>query len=239
MRRVIAYVSGNEGRADSLNRNRDGAGLSFGILQWNQRAGSLGPLLAAMRTADPAAWDRIFGPSGATLLAATARGGTAPVDGHALWEEPWASRFVAAGRHPAFVDVQWRHAESGEHFRGALDVARILGVRTERALVLFFDRSVQQGPAAARRLAETVRAGAPDLSGPELLRTWAERAAASFRRSTAPDGLQFSTTAKHIGWKPVGDEWHAFAGKWDLYADIARRTQRILSDPGLSDVPLP
>ena len=45
--------SASEGKADSLNRNLDGAGLSYGILQWNQRSGSLGVLLAAMQGADP------------------------------------------------------------------------------------------------------------------------------------------------------------------------------------------
>jgi hypothetical protein len=111
-------------------------------------------------------------------------------------------------------------------------------VRTERALVLFFDRSVQQGPGAARKLAETLRARAPDLAGPELLRAWAELAAERFRRTTAP-GPAEPGTAKHIVWKPVGGEWHACAGRWDLHADITRRTRRILSDPGLSDEALP
>mgnify|MGYP004146710213 FL=1 len=35
--RVIARVSKHEGTFDSLNLNRDGAGLSVGILPWSQR----------------------------------------------------------------------------------------------------------------------------------------------------------------------------------------------------------
>ena len=47
--RVLARVSKHEGRHDSLNLNYDGAGLSFGIIQWAQKPGSLGVLLAEGR----------------------------------------------------------------------------------------------------------------------------------------------------------------------------------------------
>ena len=233
VRRVIAYVSGNEGRADSLNRNLDGAGLSFGILQWNQKSGSLGVLLRAMQQADPQAFVRIFGPSWTTLLAATLRGGLELVDGVQLWEEPWASRFAAAGRHPPFVAAQWDHAERGEHFQGALDVARILGLRTERAMALFFDRAVQQGPGAARQIAEQLRANAS--ASPEVLIAYADLAASRFRRTTPPESPYFSPRAKHIVWRPVGNEWHACAGRWDLFVDVVARCSRILADHTLQD----
>lgn len=235
VRRVIAYVSGNEGRADSLNRNLDGAGLSFGILQWNQKSGSLGGLLQAMRQADPQAFVRVFGPSWSALLADTFRGGLEPVDGIPLWQEPWVSRFVAAGRYPRFVEVQWFVAEHGEHFQGALDVARILGVRTERAMALFFDRAVQQGPAAARQMAEQLRAsGVPGY--PAVLRAFAELAASRFRRSSPPETPYYSARAKHIVWKQVGTEWHAVAGRWDLYRDVRERTNKALDSTALGDL---
>jgi hypothetical protein len=236
VRCVITFVSASEGRADSLNRNLDGAGLSYGILQWNQRAGSLGVLLRAMYTADPATFAQIFGSSWPALLEATGRGGLERVEGVALWEEPWASRFVAAGRHASFVAVQWQLAEQGEHFQGALDAARILGVRTERALALFFDRSVQQGPGMARQLAEVLRGRA--LGYPEVLRAYGELAASRFRRTTPPESLQYSPKAPHIQWKRVGSEWHAVAGRWDLYLDVVRRTSRVLGARELSDLPV-
>lgn len=234
VRRVIAFVSSTEGKADSLNRNLDGAGLSFGILQWNQHAGNLGVVLHAMQRADPTAFARIFGPAWAALLAVTGRGSLEPVDGAVLWQEPWVSRFVAAGRYPPFVEVQWYVAEHGEHFQGALDVARILGVRTERAMALFIDRAVQQGPAAARQLAEQLAAGGA-RPYPQVLQVYAELAASRFRRSRPPPSPCYSSAARHIVWKPAGPEWHAVAGRWDLYADIIRRTTRILVDKALSD----
>ena len=150
------------------------------------------------------------------------------------------SRFIAAGRHPPFIDAQWQVAAQGEHFHGALDSARILGVRTERAMTLFFDRSVQQGPGTARRMAETLRAswGAHRPSYTEALRAFADLAGATFRRTTLPATPYFSERARHIVWKAVGTEWHAFAGRWDLFADVMKRTSRILTDPGLSDAPV-
>jgi hypothetical protein len=237
IRRVITLVSATEGQADSLNRNLDGAGLSYGILQWNQRSGSLGVLLSAMAEADPSAFAHLFGPSWASLLEATRRGGLAAVDGVPLWEEPWASRFVAAGRYAPFVALQWRLAERGEHFRGALDVARILGIATERAVALFFDRSVQQGPGAARQMAEALRASwaGRAVSYPEALQAFADLAASRFRRTSPPPSPYFSERARHIVWKRVGDEWHAVAGRWDLYVDVVRRTRAILADRRLSD----
>ncbi|MEZ5333599.1 MAG: hypothetical protein R2991_16550 [Thermoanaerobaculia bacterium] len=237
VRRVIAFVSATEGRADSLNRNLDGAGLSFGILQWNQRAGNLGVVLRAMQAADPAAFPRIFGPSWTAVLEVAGRGSLERVDGAVLWEEPWVSRFVAAGRYPPFVDVQWQVAEHGEHFQAALDVARMLGARTERAVALFFDRAVQQGPGAARRMAEELLArGVPPY--PAVLRAYAELAASRFRRNTPPESPFYSARAKHIVWKPVGGEWHAVAGRWDLHTDVTRRTGQILRDRSLADAPV-
>jgi hypothetical protein len=236
VRRVIAFVSATEGRADSLNRNLDGAGLSYGILQWNQRSKNLGVLLAAMAEADRAAFVRFFGPSWAAMLETARRGSFEPVDGARLWEEPWTSRFEAAGRYPPFVAVQWRLAEQGEHFQGALDAARLLGLRTERALALFFDRSVQQGPGAARQMAEGLRDRGLTYLG--ALQAYAELAASRFRRTTPPTSAQYSAKAPHIQWKRVGSEWHAVAGRWDLYVDVVRRTSRVLTSSQLSDAPL-
>ena len=240
-RNVIARVAAYEGKPDSLNRNLDGSGLAFGVIQWTQKSGNLGVVLAAMRDADPRAFERIFGPSSSTLLDVARRGSLEPVDGAPLWEEPWASRFVEAGRWPAFVEVQWTLAAQGEHFRGAEDVSRILGVRTERSMTLFFDRSVQQGPDSARSMAETLRsrwsaAGRTTVSYQEALQSYADLAAAKFRRTSAPSSPYYSERSRNLLWKPVDAEWHAFAGQWDLYATIVRRTSGILSDRHLPPV---
>ncbi len=243
-RNVVRLVSAREGRPDSLNRNLDGVGLSYGVIQWTQKSGNLGKLLGAMHEADPAAFARIFGPSWSRLLDVTRRGSLEPIDGAVLWAEPWASRFIAAGRHPPFVEVQWAMAAQGEHFRGAERVAALLGVRTERAMALFFDRSVQQGPGAARQLAERLlasyaAAGRRSVPYAQVLVDYAALAAARFRRTTPPPSHEFTPGSTRVVWKQVGNEWHAVTGPFDLYAVIVKRTDAILRDPSLSDAPIP
>ncbi len=235
--RVIARVSRHEGRHDSLNLNLDGAGLSFGILQWAQKPGNLGVLLAEMQRTDPLRFLRTFGPAWPELLAVTGRGSLEPVAGAVLWHEPWVSRFRAAGRDPVFVQVQDQLAKRGEHFRGALQAASVLGVWTERALALFFDTAVQQGPGFATRLAERVRdelvgAGRARVGYAELLTRYAELAPTQYRRTEPPTAPY---PASHIDWRRTGDEWHAWAGSFDLYETIRKRRTAILRDRELTD----
>lgn len=130
------------------------------------------------------------------------------------------------------------------HFQGAERVAALLGVRTERAMALFFDRSVQQGPGGARGNAERLlaayaAAGKTAVPYRQLLADYATASAARFRRTSAPANPQFTPGSSRILWKPVGAEWHAFAGSFDLYATILRRTSAILRDPSLRDDPIP
>lgn len=243
-RNVIAWVSRQEGKPDSLNRNLDGHGLSYGILQWTQKSGNLGVLLAAMFQADPAGFASIFGATWRNVLDVTARGSLEPVDGAHLWDEPWASRFVAAGRHPPFVEAQWALAQAGDHWRGAEAVAARLGLRTERSMTLFFDRSVHQGPVGAGRTAEKLvaayaRAGRTSVPYLQVLVDFAALSAAPFRRTTPSASPYFSERARHITWQPVGGEWHAVAGPFDLYEIVVRRTNDILRDRSLGDSLLP
>ena len=234
MNRVIARVSAHEGRHDSLNLNADGAGLSFGILQWAQKPGTLGGLLTAMYQVDPARFAATFGPSWAELLQGTLAGSIGPVGGAVLWQEPWISRFKAAGRDPVFIDVQNRMAAEGDHFKGALRAAEALGFATERTMALLYDTSVQQGPGFAKKLAVKVRnlyAGkTADVI--EILTTYAQLAPAHFRRTSAPTEAY---PVSHIEWRKVGSEWHAWAGSFDLYAGILKRRMGIVADPGLGD----
>ena len=238
--RVIARTSRHEGSYASQNRNSDGAGLSFGILQWAQLPGSLGKLLTAMQQADPAAFARIFGPSWQQLLATTKAGSLAPVDGEVLWKRPWTSRFKEAGNYEVFRAVQRRMAQEGSHFRGAVDAARILGVATERSMSLFFDTSVQQGAGAARKVAQQVKdrfakAGRTSVPYRELLLAYAQRAADRCRTFTQPS----SSSSGRLRWVQEGNEWHLWAGKFNLYKAIHRRRMGIVNDPDLSDEPVP
>lgn len=240
--RVIDYVSNGEskGKFWAQNRNTDGQGLSYGILQWTQRSGALGRLLAKMSAADPRAFAAAFGPDAALLLQTTTSAVEAMRMSLPLWAEPWTRRFMSAGQVRAFQLAQAEAATTGASWQAALDIARILNTRTERAMVLFFDRANHHGGYGAKKLANALRVelvanGPVRVRYPELLRAYATRCAAPYRRTAAPDR---ATTSTGKTWRPVGGEWHLFAGKADLYAIIVRRTGEILTDATLGDVAL-
>ncbi len=263
---LLRKTSEHEGNYWSVQANLDGNGVSYGILQWTQKSGSLGRLLRQMAAADPVAFGRFFGASWARLLDVTGRGSLESVDGALLWSEPWASRFATAGRWPAFQQVQARVAAESEYMTGAVEIARLLGVSTERAMVLLYNRTVQQGPAGAlapaRRLvawyAEDPKRRPAAVN--DVLAQYAWMCAAKFRRSSAPERRNYNDDG-NIWWSPVATEWselgvgaynvrrvavsgvwHAVTGPpsapWSLYDLIVRRSSNILTDPLLRDAPV-
>lgn len=266
--KVLAKTSAHEGHPWSMNLNQDGTGLSYGILQWTQRSGNLGKLLQELHRVDAAAFVRIFGAGSVAvaqeLLRATG-GGVAAVAGANLWSAPWTGRFAEAGRWPAFVDAQYRLAAASEYMQGALAIGEVLGLRTERAISLFFDRCVQQGPQGARgpaeRLVEAWRSGQVPRYGDRAgLAQYAWLCASRFRRTTAPASSAFNA-AGTIRWVQLaagaqeldlhipasgepalvrraqaGPTWHAVTGSWDLWDDILKRSADILGDVSLRDV---
>ena len=237
-RRVIQRVSAHEGKPYSINPNVDKAGLSYGIIQWTQKSKNLYGLLSFLQKKDPRAFAHFFGPNWQGLLTHAAEGerrlSDSLSDGTAsgrLWEEPWYSRFTAAGKHPPFADAQWEYAEYYDsHIKAAEKISKILGIATERALVLFYDRAVQQGPYGAPEIAEQVAARWGG-SRPPYMQALTEYAQANANRFR-------SSTSKGDRWRAVDGEYHKFAGKVDLYRSISKRNQSILSDPNLSDAPL-
>ena len=263
---LLRKTSEHEGSYWSVQANLDGNGVSYGILQWTQKSGSLGRLLRQMAAADPAAFGRFFGASWARLLDVTGRGSLESIDGAPLWSEPWASRFATAARWPAFQQVQARVAAESEYMTGAVEIARLLGVSTERAMVLLYNRTVQQGPAGALGPAKRLLAWYAEdpkrrpAAVNDVLAQYAWMCAAKFRRTSAPERRNYNDDG-NIWWSPVPTEWselgigryrvqrvavsgvwHAVTGPpskpWSLYDMIVSRSSNILTDPLLRDVPV-
>lgn len=248
-KRIILQIIGSEssGNPGAQNRNTDGAGLSFGLLQWTQASGNLGKLLVRFLNADPQGFKAIFGAQASLLLqTASAKSKSArmaDVGGAALWQSPWTERFAQAGKHDAFIAAQWAEILEGAHWKGGMEAARTLGVLTERSIALCFDRSVQQGPGAAVDLAKEVRArlttnGRVRVPYRPLLRTYAQLAAARFYAADDDSG-----TSPGRGWRyhPEHDAWHKHVGpngEWDLFEIVSKRTSEILANPNLSDTSL-
>ena len=133
-----------------LSGDFDGQGLSFGALQWNIGQGSLQPLLQEMNKTHPEILEEIFDEFCPVLLAmlkwdrdeqlAWARS----IQTNRRWVvEPWRGLFKALGRREEFQAIQVRHA--AELHQPALRLCEIYGVRSERAVALMFDISVQNG----------------------------------------------------------------------------------------------
>jgi hypothetical protein len=142
-------------------------GLSYGLVQFTQDGGSLGKLLVMMRDRDKAAFERIFGNGDARLAqklidVTTASGASSsqvkggrsarvqPVDRADLWDTPWKERFEAAGDHIPFQSAQ-NELASSEYLDPILQFCEWLGLNTDRAVAMVYDRSVQMGVAGAKK----------------------------------------------------------------------------------------
>lgn len=234
--RVVHRVSAHEGGYDSLNLNTDGCGLSFGILQWSQRTGALGELLAAMHEASPSSFISLFGSSSRALLELTRRASLEPLDGAHLWQRPWTVRFREAGRSPWCQEVQDRLAVSGRYMQAAVRACRTIDVVTERSLCLTYDTAVQQGPGRCREFATRLSRDPAFRESGDLARLEAYALAcfADFQRPSRPSSTQHGSKS----WRQVGAVWHLFAGQVDLWTTVRTRRLAILQDPGLGDEPV-
>lgn len=196
----------SRGRFDAINANTDGAGLSFGILQWAQKPGGLGTLLAAMNARDPARFRSYMGASSADLLRVTKAGGVTPVDGAYLWQEPWRSRFVQLAADPVFQQVQLEQAAAGPYMAAAVQAAKSIGgTPTERGLAILFDTATQQGPGALRGLVAASR------------------------------GATFHDRLLHLVQLAVQRVAGKRAGSVDLGTAVQNRLNRLLASSALSD----
>ncbi|MBI3961990.1 MAG: hypothetical protein HY335_04480, partial [Deinococcus sp.] len=149
-RKAFAITGAFEGGGFSaLVGNFDGQGLSFGFLQWNFGQGTLQPLLRQMYLVDPAHFGEVFGAGTDQVLAALASREAGLAFAGAMNDErkrvaePWASRFRALGRIPAFQQVQMEAAQ--RYLERAKSLAIEFGLESERGLALMFDIAVQNG----------------------------------------------------------------------------------------------
>jgi hypothetical protein len=166
------------GRFAVSNLNTDGAGLSFGLIQWAQRPGRLHELLSAFQTADPALFTKVFGDGDAALaqglLAHTdgINGGVDAITGETndsqydLIDEGWQERFQAAGREPVFQRTQILTALNAFSLSAQRIRTTMPMVKSERALVFMLDVANQFGDAGAQsivsKLMKTLKAGASE-----------------------------------------------------------------------------
>jgi hypothetical protein len=147
---------------DNPYYQRAHAGLSYGIVPFTQDSGTLGQLLTAMHQRDSAYFETVFGPDWQELLEVTNASGPGslesedgrsarvqPVAGQDLWENEWLERFRLAAAHPPFQAAQNQLA--AELFlEPALELARDLGMASQRGVAILYDRCAQMGTDRAR-----------------------------------------------------------------------------------------
>ncbi len=129
-------------------------GVSWGIVQFTQRSGSLGKVLRACERRNPQGFASTFGPHAAELLRVTNATGeeerVAPVgpDG-VLWGAAWKARFDAAAAVPEFQAAQNEIAIT-EYMDPNLQFCAWLGLDTDRALAMVYDRCIHMGNGGGR-----------------------------------------------------------------------------------------
>jgi hypothetical protein len=174
--RVISLTAEFEmGNADvwgNAQGNFDGSGITFGAVGFTVKTGEMTALLSEMRRRDQRRFDGIMG-SGlqAMLQLLTARDAMAIATSSAFQDpkgklhDGWIARFRALGGDPAFRLVQVeRLLPYVDRARAAM---RTYGLRSERAVALLYDISIQNGGIRPRAGEQIQRAFAA-TNGPAL-----------------------------------------------------------------------
>jgi peptidoglycan hydrolase-like protein with peptidoglycan-binding domain len=180
MTRLMSLTTQFEGggRFGALNANTDGAGLSFGLIQWAQRPGRLDELLRAFQAEQPPLFVQLFG-NGDAALAQGLINHTAQPNGGVnklgqtidprfnLVQDPWLSRFRQAALNQALqrVQVNTALAAFGASFQKLQAYAP--PIRSERGVAFMLDLANQHGDGGARSIFQKV--AQPGLSEAALL----------------------------------------------------------------------
>lgn len=166
------------GKFTAFNANTDGAGLSYGLIQWAQRPGRLNELLRAFRADAPSAYVNVICGGDAALGNGLVNHTAKPNGGVTskgvttdpkfdLIRDPWAARFKRAGLDRALQRVQVTTAIDAFEF--SLGKLRDFApeIRTERGVAFMLDVANQFGDAGAKKVVAAVRAAKPSVFADE------------------------------------------------------------------------
>jgi Glycosyl hydrolase family 46/Putative peptidoglycan binding domain len=187
--------------------NFDGAGITWGIIGFNLKSGSLKRVLLAVQASRPELLRQEFGAKTdqlLELLGKTSAQQIAFADSISLGSskvrlaEPWRSAFSAFGSLPEVQAAQLALADSA-YFQPALKTASDLDLKTELGLALAFDVHVQNGgiKAAARAQIQEQLAKHPIGSEQDrrviIANAVADKSAAAFREDVRSRKLTLAT----------------------------------------------
>lgn len=136
---------------DAWNANDAGYGVSFGMIQFNQKTGSLPAVFQRMRERAPARFDALFGPWAARLV------DPAWVKSNDLNEPDLKARIIQSGAEREFQQAQ-RDVARSLYFGQAEKLAREVGIKSQRGYAMLFDAFVQRSPTRVRQAARAAKA---------------------------------------------------------------------------------
>lgn len=155
--RVLAAVSGQEGGYSSLNLNDVNRGVSWGMIQFNQGAGSLGDVLVRWRQLDPQGYTSWWAGDdgtdyGAQLIRILTDGSDRvrlSIDlAHGVWPDKLRKAGTLAAVQQAQEEIAWQEYA----FPLIPAIGALFGGINDVVAGIVVDRSVNQGPAFAGRL---------------------------------------------------------------------------------------
>jgi hypothetical protein len=159
---------------ESLNLNMDQCGVSFGILQWSQKAGQLHRILQACCARETAEWLRIMGDD-ETILEYTAKPngglnerGWAIDPAFELTKNPWKTKLEALGASLPMQRVQLGLASETYSAELARETAYAGTATSERVFAFLLDLANQFGPARVEE--QYKRAAQPGVSEGAVLK---------------------------------------------------------------------
>jgi hypothetical protein len=138
--------------------NFDGMGMSYGVIQWNAGSGTLGPVLSAMRSADPTSFKAAFlAPSNYNALDSALTSGNSgdlynwAINQQATNPNGWMAPFQILAQNQVFKDIQVATAvrERHQHVISMIEFLRSLSSDSMKNVELIsycalFDVAVQQ-----------------------------------------------------------------------------------------------
>ncbi len=148
--KVVALIGQNEGKANSINWNDNGAGISVGIQQSNQRGGNLPELLQRMHEANPQKFNQIFGANASRML-----NENFVRNAHFSPRNDLGRAMVRAVNEPEFQRAQVTLVR--EHVQRAAEIARGLGIKSTMGVALVADLTNQFGEGGALKYLRQAR----------------------------------------------------------------------------------
>lgn len=203
---VTAQMEGS-GKFGALNLNTDGAGLSFGLIQWAQRPGRLAEIVNAFCQAGADDFASIFGSgdltTGRGLLAHTRKpnGGVDPSTGETtdsdfdLIHEPWVSRFRTAAAFVPYqkVQVATALADFSQSYTRLRQYAT--DMTSERSVGFMLDLANQFGDGGAKSIYQAVhRDGMSEAELMGAIAAESVRRIRNFKAATQQRRQSFMTT---------------------------------------------